>query len=881
MGQRRPQIEDALMKTRVRLLVWACVLGLAIGFQPLRAAEAPSDPGKPQGPYAVVIGVGEFTDPAIAPRPTAEADAKALHAMLTDPKYLGIPAHRATLLLSAQATRDAIVKAIDTAITSTGPDDLLLIAFFGRGTSTADKPCFFTTDSTVKERSKTALLVSDLEAAFKKLKKQNVAMFMDVQYKGGIDAGGEKIVEPNILEYAKLLFGDKEDDTAMAPPNRFIVYGHLPNQDALTIGQHGLFYTVLAAGLGGKADQPPYNEGYEPDGLVTVKELVAYLEKEIPNAAREHGKTDKEKEISPFMAGGLTSKFWVTRNPAETDKVRKRLEAIEALTKAGQLPAELAKEAHGLLSRMPKLQWQQNLRKEYQKLADGGSIERMEAARKTLLESLKLPPADAERYVRQVLPAVRQVAMEYIRPISHGELVAYGLRGLYQEADEPLPADLADALKSPKELADTRLIELLQEARMRLGKREDLDGDKAADITLRAMLQGLNDPHTLYLDREEWLSFSKQLEGRFPGVGIIIRRDAVKDCLLVVSPILHSPAFKAGIRAGDHITEVRLEVDKLGNPLPPDAQRVFSTKGMKTDDAVKLITGKEKTPVTLIVERDGEKQPKEFRILRDFVMVETIHGVVRKDNMEWSYYLDPDLKIGYIRIESFLYTIGNQGTYPDLKRALDSLKKTGLNALILDVRNNGGGSLAAVIEMCALFVGREPIVKTRYRDQTENTTYSGRIDGDKSYPMVVLINGYSASASEILAACLQDHGRATIVGERSFGKGSVQGVKEYKPTTGRLKYTEGRYYPPSGRNIDKVAAEQDPELKKRDEWGVKPDPGFEVKLTREERVEWNEYVRDLAVIPPAGQKPPTVDLSKDKQLQKAYEHLKELVKNKR
>ena len=574
----------------------------------------------------------------------------------------------------------------------------------------------------------------------------------------------------------------------------------------MTKGDHGLFYSVLADALHGKADLTPYNEGYESDGLVSTKELTSYLEKEIPNAARVVGKTDKEKELTPIMVGTSTSKFWLTHNPDETAKIKKRLDAIAALAKNGTLPADLAKEANGLIFRMPKLRWQQALRKEYQNLADGGTVATLEAARKGLIESLKLPAEDAESFARQVLPAIYELSAKYIRPVSRGELTAYGIRGLFLAADEPLPADIADAIKNPKELTEARMKELLQESRLRLGKREDLDAEKAADVTLHAVLHGVNDPHTFYLDREEWLSFSKQLEGRFPGVGIIIRRESVRDGLLVVTPIKGSPAFRAGIQAGDLITEVHLEVDKLGDPLPSTAQKVFSTKGMKTDDAVKLITGKPETPVTLVVEREGEKEPKTFRIFRNYVMVETVYGVVRKDNMEWTYFLDPDSKIGYVRIESFLYTQGELGTYPDLKKALTSMKQNGLNGLIIDLRNNPGGSLAAVVEMCELFVGKEAIVTTKERDTSQTYTYRGQVEGDKSYPIVVLINGNSASASEILSACLQDHGRATIVGERSYGKGSVQRVREYKLTSGRLKYTDARYYPPSGRNIDKIAA---------------------------------------------------------------------------
>ena len=861
--------------------ILAAAIALAVGLAPrATAAEQPAaGAAKSQGPYVVIVGVGEFKDAAIKPRPTADADAKALYALLTDPKVLGVPADRAKLLLSADATRDAVVKAVDAAAAATGPDDLLLVAFFGRGTSAGDKPCFLTADSTIKDRAKTALLVTDLEPAFKKVKGQNVVFMMDVQYKGGIDAGTEKIVEPSVSDYVKLVYGEKDEDSTL-PANRMLILGNPPFQDALTKGDHGLFYTVLAAGLGGKADGAPFNEGYEPDGIVTAKELVAYLDAEIPAAARTVGKTDKEKELLPVVIGGPTSKFWLTHNPAETAKVKKRLDAVAALAKDAKLTPDLAKEATGLLFRMPKLKWSQALRKEYQKLADGGTVADLETARKELLEGLKLPAGEAETFVKQVMPAIYELSAKYIRPVTRGELAAIAIRGLFGEADEPVPADIADAIKTPKELTEARIKELLAEARTRLGKREDLDGEKGADATLHALLNpGLNDPHSVYFTRDEYAVFSKQLEGRFPGVGVIIRREAVRDGLLVVTPIKGSPAFRAGVQAGDLITEVRLEVDKLGKPLPDDAKRVFSTKGMKTDDAVKLITGKPDTPVNIVVEREGQAAPKVVRILRNYVMVETVHGVARKENQDWSYYLDPEQKIAYIRInDSFLFTQDDFGTYPDLKKALAKLKVTGLNGLVIDVRNNGGGSLDAVVEMCGLFVGKEPIVTIKGRDPGQNYTYRGETAGDKNYPIVVLVNGYSASASEILAACLQDHERAVVMGERSYGKGSVQRMRPYATTEGRMKYTDARYYPPSGRNIDKIAMEQDPELKKKDEWGVKPNTGYEVKLSREERADWNEYFRDLPNIPAPGKKAPAVDPAKDKQLQMALDHLRGQIK---
>ncbi|MBY0457456.1 MAG: S41 family peptidase, partial [Gemmataceae bacterium] len=802
------------MNARAWILGAGAALALLAGSQQwAQARPDDGDNGKAQGPYVVVVGVGEFKDKAISPRPTADKDAKALHALLTDPKYLGVAPERAKLLTGPAATRDAVVKAVEAAVANTGGEDTVILAFFGRGSSAAEKPCFFTADSTVKDRAKDALLVSELEPAFKKLRSQNVILMMDVQYKGGIDAGKEKIVEPSYGEIIKLVFGDEKDDN-MLPANRVVVMGNPPFQDALTKGEHGLFYSVLADGLSGKADEKPYNEGYEPDGLVTTRELLKYLEKEIPNAARQVGKTDKEKELEPVFVGRGASKFWLTRNPTVTDGVKKRTDALATLAKDGKLPPDLQKEGAGLLFRMPKLQWMQSLRKEYQKLADGGDAAEFVKARKGLLDSLKLAEADAAEFARKVLPAISKLSDEYIKPIPRGELLALAVKGLFADVDEPLPADIADAIKTPKNLTDERGKELLIEARLRLGKREDLDGDKAADVTIRGLVGSLNDPYAGYFTKEEWIRTQGQLFGRFPGVGIIIRRESVRDGLLVVTPIKGSPAYRAGIQAGDLITEIRLEVDRQGNPLPADAKKVHTTKGLKTDDAVNLITGKERTPVTLVVEREGDKEPKVLRLVRDFVMAETVYGVKRDDKNDWNYFLDEQNKIGYLRLSQFIHAGRDLGTSADIRRAVEGMKKNGMTALIIDVRNNPGGSLEGVIRICEQFVGREPIVTTKERGGAGATmSYRGQTAGDKSFPIAVLINGNSASASEILAACLQDHGRATIIGERTYGKGSVQHVEPYDLTEGRIKYTVARYYPPSGRNIDKVAMEQSTELK--------------------------------------------------------------------
>jgi hypothetical protein len=204
------------MKARVWLLgVVAAAVSVAGMAGPARADQPLA---KPSGPFVVIVGVGQFADKAIHPRPTADADAKALYDLLTDPKYLGVKPDRAKLLLSAPddkrmgevATHGAIRRAIETATAETGKDDLIVLAFFGRGATAGDKTVFLTPDTTFKDRAKTSLVFgNDLEKAFKQVKGQKVLMLMDVHYKG-FDAGTEKVAEPTLTDVDNLLFGAED-----------------------------------------------------------------------------------------------------------------------------------------------------------------------------------------------------------------------------------------------------------------------------------------------------------------------------------------------------------------------------------------------------------------------------------------------------------------------------------------------------------------------------------------------------------------------------------------------------------------------------------------------------------------------------------------------
>jgi C-terminal peptidase prc len=875
-----------------RTLLLGLVAAAATAWTGLSPARA-DDPKRPSAPYVVIVGVGQFDDKAIDPRPTADADAKALYDLLTDPKHLGVPADRAKLLLSEpdpkrkaeKATRNAIVAAVNDATANTKKDDTIILAFFGRGASANDKTCFFTPDTVLKERGKTGLVLgTDLEPAFKKVKGQKLLLLHDVHYKG-FKPGDEKIAEPNLRDVEALLFGPEDAEDSTRPQDRLMILSGFVSSDPLAKGNNGLFAVTVIDALQGKADAAPYNDGYEPDGLVTIDELVKYLDREIPNRAREIGKTDKDKESQAIPIGAGTSHFVVTKNPAETAKVSKRVDALKAMAKGGQLPDELAREGEGLLSRMPKLKAQQQLRKDYQKLADDPkafTVANLTADRDAIKKAMKLAKKDAETYADSVNEAVNRVKSYYIRDLNHGDLTAAAIRGLYRRIEEPLPTDLEEKLKNPKKLTEDERLDLLTDARLRLGKREDLDEPKDADLSLLMMMASLNDPYSVYFDKSAVERTAASLRGRFPGVGIQIRRDAVHDALLIVSPIKGSPAFEAGIQAGDLIVEVRREVDSQGEPLPADAQKVFSTKGMKTEDAIKVITGRPGTPITLIIQRGDEKETRTFNLKRRQIMVETVLGVKRDDKANWSFWLDEESKIAYIHLTQFVYvpdgTADGGGTFSEMKKAVTALKAAGMKGLVLDVRGNPGGFLISATKICGYFVGREKVVSVKPRQGSRAggvRTYNGDEKGETGFPMVVLVNGNSASASEIVGACLQDHNRAVIIGEKSYGKGSVQDILRVDSTGGEIKLTIARYYPPSDRNIDKLAADADPTIK---EWGVSPDKGFEVKLSREEQSDLSDHLRDIEIIRPAGYKPKDPKKFEDKQLERAVKYLKEEAK---
>jgi carboxyl-terminal processing protease len=244
--------------------------------------------------------------------------------------------------------------------------------------------------------------------------------------------------------------------------------------------------------------------------------------------------------------------------------------------------------------------------------------------------------------------------------------------------------------------------------------------------------------------------------------------------------------------------------------------------------------------------------------------------VKRKPDDSWDYWLDPKAKIAYIHLSEFA-----PRSFEDIEDVMKQLKKDGLRGIILDLRFNPGGSLTGAVQISDLFIQDGLIVTIKPRSGVdEEVAYTGKVKRPEhdfsSYPMVCLINGQSASASEIVSACLQDQQRATILGERSFGKGSVQTIVDFPTTGAKIKLTTATFWRPNGKNLHKA----DTSGKAEEDWGVAPDEGFVMPLSREERLTLGDKLRDLEIIPnPALKKEPKPEV-KDRQLEAALKQVR-------
>ena len=286
---------------------------------------------------------------------------------------------------------------------------------------------------------------------------------------------------------------------------------------------------------------------------------------------------------------------------------------------------------------------------------------------------------------------------------------------------------------------------------------------------VKGMINSLGDPHSIYMDAKLYKEFMIETEGSFGGVGIVL---GVKDKVLtVVSPIEGTPGDKAGIKSGDQIVKIEGK----------------DTKDMALDEAVSKIRGPEGTQVTLTIKRNQEQ--KDYTLTRSNIQIKTVTGKMLPGN------------IGYIRLSMF-----NENTGADFIRKYQELEKEGMKALLLDLRDNPGGLLEESVKVAGKLVPKGPVVSVVTRDGTRET-HSSKLEEVK-YPLAVLVNGGSASASEIVAGAVQDTAVGTLVGTKTYGKGSVQTILRLDSTTA-MKLTIAKYLTPKDRSINGVGIEPD------------------------------------------------------------------------
>ncbi|MEO9591467.1 S41 family peptidase [Rhodopirellula bahusiensis] len=317
------------------------------------------------------------------------------------------------------------------------------------------------------------------------------------------------------------------------------------------------------------------------------------------------------------------------------------------------------------------------------------------------------------------------------------------------------------------------------------------------------------DQHSEYIPPVSYQAFQDTIQQEFAGIGIYVDQPVEGEPVRVITPLVGSPALRAGLMPGDSILEVDREY--VGD--------------MDIRSVSERLRGPIATTVELLVQRGDEKI--DVKVQRDTIQLESVIGDYRNGGNEWVYRLKQHPDIVYVRMTSF-----GDKTVSELRSVLGRLMpKSDVSGVVLDLRGNGGGLLNAAVDVCDMFLSSGKIVSTKTRGgviEDEVSATAGTLV-PPDLPVAILIDEHSASASEIVAAALQDHGRATIVGTRSYGKGTVQNILLLEYGRSALRLTVAKYYRPSDRNIHRGVDDTE-----EDVWGVSPDPGMDVKIAEED-----------------------------------------------
>ncbi|MEM7810037.1 MAG: S41 family peptidase [Planctomycetota bacterium] len=400
-----------------------------------------------------------------------------------------------------------------------------------------------------------------------------------------------------------------------------------------------------------------------------------------------------------------------------------------------------------------------------------------------------------------------------------------GTSGVAHADENPPPAETA--ADAPAGLTEDEFVELFREFVDTVDQIDrnfvrDIDRRELIEAAIRGMVDEL-DPYSSYVPPRAVDDFTESIERKFGGVGMQVQVEPRSRRLIVFSPLPGTPAYRAGVQAGDVIVSVEGE----------------STDGMTLRELTSRLKGDPGEAVAFSVVRRGQAEPLEIEVVREVIRVPTILGARYRPDGKVDFAIEPGSDIGYVRLTNFTRRTGR-----DLRVVVQNLVRSGTRGLVLDLRGNPGGLLDQAVAVCDLFLEEGVIVSTAGRNVDE-TVWRAKAPGTlPDIPLAVLVNRFSASASEIVSACLQDAGRAVVVGERTFGKGSVQTVIPLKDGKSVLKLTTAAYRRPSGANIHRF-----PDAADDDEWGVTPNEGFEDFYSNTDLASLLRQRRDRELIP--------------------------------
>lgn len=431
------------------------------------------------------------------------------------------------------------------------------------------------------------------------------------------------------------------------------------------------------------------------------------------------------------------------------------------------------------------------------------------------------PRDAAEKFAAKILAAAALVGDEYVEKVSAATLVDRAIRGLYAGLPQKIPDGIEARLKNIKKEKDLKA--LVTDVRVQLGKNQALDGRRDLTLAMNGMLSGL-DPYSSFIPDPPMFN---QPVWPPAGVGLQLAQ-VMPEGVEVLTPVFASPAHRAGIRARDVITSITNLDTEPGKPV--EKPETVSLKGKTVDLAARLLQGQTGASVRVTVRRPGAEKLLSFDVVRGAVKPETIFGARRNADGSWDYWLDAERKFGYVRVGMF-----SAQTPVDFRDTVTALKAKGARGVIVDLRFCPGGLLRSAVQMAELFVGNKVIVSVKAR-VGEERSFPG--EGKATWPdlpLVCLVNEESKSSAEILAACLQDHGRAVIVGSKSFGKGSVQSILPFEMS--QIKLTTATFQRPSGKTLNRL--------------GVSPEKDDTVEMKDEERLKLQAHLRGQEIIPPA------------------------------